>query len=116
MERCDRCDLYIGLGCACALPGARASGRASGGGPIRWVRFEPDTILISSRRMAHLPGACDHMTESDVVAPAWGWVRHPEPGVWGRIGEGHPVHATEGNVRLTAVTRCSTCLATLGGR
>lgn len=91
MERCDRCDLPIGLGCACASPGAGAPRRtASGGEWPRWVKFAPDTILISSRRMAHLPGACDHMSESDVVAPAWGWVRQPDPGAWDRISESTP--------------------------
>lgn len=115
MERCDRCDLIVGEGCACASHGAGASRRTrSVAGPIRWARFAPDTILISSSRTAHLPGACDHMGESDVVAPAWGWIRGPEPGVWGRIDVGNPVQATEGNLRLAADRRCTTCLNSLG--
>lgn len=115
MGRCDRCDLIVGEGCACALPGYDAPRRAPGAaGPIRWAQFAPDTILISSRRMAHLPGACDHMSESDVVAPAWGWVRGPEPGAWDRISNSAPVQATEGNLRLAAVTRCTSCSNSLG--
>lgn len=114
VKRCDRCELIVGEGCACELPGAGAPRHAVDAmGPIRWAKFAPDTILISSRKMAHLPGACDHMTEADVAIPSWGWIRNPEPGVWDRISAGNPVQATGGNLQRVATTRCSSCLGSL---
>jgi hypothetical protein len=40
-------------------------------------RFGPDTLLISSRNMAHVPGACTHVTKEYVVDPGKGWAGFP---------------------------------------
>jgi hypothetical protein len=64
----------------------------------------------------NLPGACTHMTEANIVTPTWGWIRRPDPGLWDRIGPSNPVHATEGNLRRMAISRCTDYLSTLGRR
>jgi hypothetical protein len=56
-----------GEGCACNV--ARTSARAEYMSSYRWIRFGPDTLLISRRNMAHIPGACDHFTEEWVLDP-----------------------------------------------
>lgn len=45
-ERCEKCDLLIGAGCACNL--IRAPGGAGYVSAYRWIRFGPDTLLIVS--------------------------------------------------------------------
>ena len=62
----------------------------------RWIRFGPDTLLISSRNMAHVPGACTHVTEEYVLDPGkgWGWIPHPDPAAWNRISTSTPAIAT----------------------
>ncbi|MGI8332448.1 hypothetical protein ACRYCC_20955 [Actinomadura scrupuli] len=106
MERCTRCELLVGAGCACA-PGAGPGDPGRDG--ARWVRFAPDAILISPTRLAHLPGGCAHMTEADITAPGWGWISSPDRGLWERIGAGHPAQATGGNTRRVASKRCKDC-------
>ena len=66
-ERCDKCDLLIGAGCACSV--TRTAVRTEYVGGYRWIRFGPDALLISRRNMAHVPGACDHFTEEWVLDP-----------------------------------------------
>jgi hypothetical protein len=96
--RCERCDNIIGMGCACPPDGS-----------------VPKAILIKQNGKAHVPGACDHMTEDEVRPPKWGWILDPSPGDWGRISESSPAIATEGNAQLRATSRCMTCMGTLGG-
>ncbi|MEV5704482.1 hypothetical protein [Actinoallomurus sp. NPDC052274] len=110
-EWCEKCGLIVGLGCACNLaPVGRHRPNES-----RWSRFSPDTLLISSRNMAHVPGACEHMTEEQVLNPenGWGWIPNPDPALWDRISAGHPVQATEGDTSRAARSRCKDCAATL---
>jgi hypothetical protein len=116
VKRCARCDLLVGAGCACSTPNTQR-GRPPFGGQYRWIRFGPDALLISSRNMAHIPGACDHHTEDDVLNPrnGWGWISDPEPSLWDRLGEDSPAQATGGNLNRAAVRRCSDCAAALGG-
>jgi hypothetical protein len=114
--RCERCDNIIGLGCACppdgSVPKAHPEERR-----VRqeWRRFPGNAILIKQNGKAHVPGACDHMTEDEVRPPKWGWILDPSPGDWGRISEGSPAIATGGNAQLRATSRCMTCMGTLGG-
>ncbi len=110
-ERCDKCDLLIGEGCACTATVSAARGWEPGG--YRWIRFGPDALLISRRNMAHVPGACDHFTEEWVLDPrnGWGWIPHPDPGTWDRIGAGNPAQAPEGDTSRAATIRCSDCSA-----
>jgi hypothetical protein len=107
---CDRCDLIIGEGCACPPDGSVPRARVAPAGWQEWRRFGPDAILISPAGCAHLPGACDHLTESLIKAPAWGWIPEPEPGLWSRLSESAPAVATAGNTARQATRRCSTCL------
>jgi hypothetical protein len=100
-ERCEKCDLLIGAGCACDL--IKAPEEAGYGSACRWIRFGPDTLLISSRNMAHVPGACTHVGEEHVLDPGkgCGWIpelvphlllhfyaaeRDPVPAIGYRIG------------------------------
>lgn len=112
-ERCEKCDLLIGAGCACNL--IKAPGKAGYMSAYRWIRFGPDTLLISSRNMAHVPGACTHVTEEYVLDPGkgWGWIPHPDPAAWNRISASTPAIATEGDTSRAATIRCSSCSATL---
>ncbi|WNI32213.1 hypothetical protein [Streptomyces sp. ITFR-6] len=113
--RCERCDNIIGMGCACppdgSVPKARPEERR-----VRqeWRQFPGNAILIKKSGKAHIPGACDHMTEDEVRPPNWGWILDPPAGDWGRISEGSPAIATGGNARLRATRRCMTCMAALG--
>ena len=109
MTECEKCGLIVGLGCACNL--ARTAPRRPYEGTYRWTRFGPDTLLISSRNMAHIPGACDHVTEEYVLNPdnGWGWIPNPDPALWDRISAGHPAQATEGDTSRAATVRCSDC-------
>ena len=110
LKRCDRCELPVGQGCGCDLPGPGAPrSTRDHAEPIRRAKFAPDTILISPRQMAHLPEACGYLTESNMTTPAWGWIPNPDPGLWDRISAAYPVRATEGDRRLTAIIRCSEC-------
>ncbi|GAA4227921.1 hypothetical protein GCM10022254_16760 [Actinomadura meridiana] len=81
----------------------------------RWKRFGPSALLISSRNMAHIPGACNHVTEEYVLNPAngWGWIPDPDPAIWDRISTDHPARATEGDTSRAAVVRCTDCLENL---
>jgi hypothetical protein len=115
-ERCEKCDLLIGQGCACNV--ARSTARAEYSSSYRWIRFGPDALLISRRNMAHIPGACDHFTEEWVLGPknGWGWIPHPDAGTWDRISASNPVlaaRASEGDTSRAAVARCSDCSACL---
>lgn len=109
---CERCELVIGLGCTC-LP---ESGTAPTTRPVssprqEWRSFPADTILISPRRYAHLPGACTHLSEELVTAPRWGWIPAPPAGLWDSLGTSCPATATEGNTDRQAVRRCEDCQA-----
>jgi hypothetical protein len=113
VTECEKCGLTVGLGCACNL--APAAPRRPHESTYRWIRFGPDTLLISSRNVAHIPGACSHMTEEDVLGRdnGWGWIPNPDPALWHRISTDHPVQATEGDTSRAAKDRCSTCAASL---
>jgi hypothetical protein len=108
MTECEKCGLIVGLGCACDLA---PSPRRPYEGTYRWIRFSPDTLLISSRNVAHIPGACEHMTEEQVLDPenGWGWILNPDPALWDRIGAEHPAQATEGDTSRAAKKRCKDC-------
>lgn len=113
MTECEKCGLIVGLGCACNLtPVAPHRPYES---TYHWNRFGPDTLLISSRNMAHIPGACDHVTEEYVLNPdnGWGWIPDPDPALWDRISAEHPARATEGETSRVAKVRCSDCAANL---
>ncbi|MFB7460963.1 hypothetical protein [Streptomyces sp. NPDC056188] len=109
-QYCERCDLIVGEGCCCPPTGAVPRTRSAAVVPKEWRRFAPDAILISPAGCAHLPGACDHLTESLIKAPNWGWIPDPAPGLWNRLSESAPVIATAGNTDRRATRRCSTCL------
>ncbi|WP_241661387.1 hypothetical protein [Thermomonospora catenispora] len=113
MTECEKCGLTIGLGCACDL--SFSSSRRPHGKSGGWSGFAPDTILISRQNMAHIPGACGHMTEEHVRDPdnGWGWIPDPDPGLWHRISPANPARATEGDTSRVATTRCSSCAAAL---
>ena len=112
-ERCEKCDLLIGAGCACTT--TRTAARTEYVSSYRWIRFGPDALLISRRNMAHIPGACDHFTEEWVLDPkkGWGWIPPPDPSTWGRISASSPAPATEGDTSRAATIRCSDCAANL---
>ena len=109
MERCDFCELPVGGGCACSLVGEarHASGPGAMTSPAE-ARFPVDTILISPRGLAHRPG-CVHQSDSEVDAPSWGWILHPEPQLWRRLDTSSPVRATHGNTERVATRRCRSC-------
>jgi hypothetical protein len=113
MTECEKCGLIVGLGCACNI--APTTSRRPYESTYRWIRFGPDTLLISSRNMAHIPGACDHVTEDYVLDPenGWGWISNPDPALWDRISADHPAQATEGDTSRAATVRCSDCAANL---
>ncbi len=77
----------------------------------RWIQFGPDAVLISKEKKAHIPGACTHFTESDVLEPqnGWGWIADPAPGTWARITQSCPAKATAGNLARYAIERCQDC-------
>lgn len=114
MTECEKCGLIVGLGCACDLvsSSSRRPYEKSGG----WSSFAPGTILISRQNVAHIPGACGHMTEEHVHGPdnGWGWITNPAPGLWHHIGPTHPAQATRGDTSRVAKAHCSSCAATLG--
>ena len=75
-----------------------------------WTHFPPDTLLISRRHFAHVPGGCTHNIEADVLAGvSWGWVPAFDPARWLGISATNPVQATEGNTSCTATKRCFHC-------
>lgn len=93
--RCERCD--IGMGCACPPDGSVPKAYPETGRVRQeWRRFPGNPILIKQGGKAHVPGACDHMTEDEVRPPKWGWILDPSPGDWDRISEGSPAVATGG--------------------
>lgn len=108
-ERCEKCDLLIGMGCGCTT--GRTVATADYASSYRWIRFGPDALLISRRNMAHIPGACDHFTEEWVLDPknGWGWIPDPDAGTWDRISMSNPVQATAGDTSRAATVRCSDC-------
>ncbi|BCK67389.1 hypothetical protein Srufu_013420 [Streptomyces libani subsp. rufus] len=59
---------------------------------------------------AHLPG-CDHLSDSEISAPKFGWVASPDSDshTWSRISESEPLRATQGNTDRVATRRCQTC-------
>lgn len=74
-----------------------------------WSKFGPDAILISPDHYAHIPGACTHHGEHEVLTNRWGWIEHPDPGLWLRIGPGNSLQATAGNLSRIADRRCKDC-------
>jgi hypothetical protein len=112
-ERCERCDFIIGLGCACPPDGVVPKAQPVPHTRQEWQRFPADTILISPTQYAHLPGACDHLTEELVTPPRWGWIPDPAPGLWDRLGISCPAVATQGNTSRRAIKRCQECEAAL---
>ncbi|MGW1465560.1 hypothetical protein ACWCPT_14635 [Streptomyces sp. NPDC002308] len=108
---CDRCELLIGLGCSCPPDGSPPRERPVAPPRQEWRTFPADTILISPRRYAHLPGACAHLTEELVTAPRWGWIPAPPAGLWDRLSSSCPATATEGNTDRQAIRRCEECEA-----
>jgi hypothetical protein len=110
-ERCERCGNIIGLGCPCSPGKSTPKAGTPPTGPHEWHGFGPDTIFIHHRRLAHLPGACGHLSETDVTEDnrKWGWIRNPDPGAWRRLSESSPLAATEGNTDLVATGRCKHC-------
>ncbi|MFE4453232.1 hypothetical protein [Streptomyces sp. NPDC056796] len=112
-QRCERCDLVSGMGCACPADGSAPTARPTPSPRQEWRRFPADTILISPTRYAHVPGACAHLVEELVTAPRWGWIPAPPKGLWDRLGDSCPATATEGNTDRQAVRRCEECQATL---
>lgn len=108
-QHCDHCDLIIGQGCACRTPATQSAE------PTPWTRLPGTAILISPGRIAHTPGGCTHMTESDVLRPGshWGWITDPPPGLWTRISDTHPATATGGRLGTTADRRCRHCAESL---
>ncbi|MGW7432065.1 hypothetical protein ACWGIN_21255 [Streptomyces sp. NPDC054861] len=112
-ERCDRCDVVSGLGCACPRDGSPARSPAPLTPHQEWHHFPADTILISPTRYAHRPGACGHLTEDLVAAPRWGWIPTPPPGLWDRLSPSHPATATAGNTTRQAIRRCESCQSSL---
>ncbi|GGM43420.1 hypothetical protein GCM10012275_12960 [Longimycelium tulufanense] len=101
----------MGAGCACHIPD-RAMGRTRATGGRQ--HFQPDTILIHESGCAHIPGACGHLSESDIAPPTWGWIINPAAGLWGQISKELPAAATHGNTALKATRRCGSCMGTLG--
>ncbi|WP_079078641.1 hypothetical protein [Streptomyces sp. DSM 15324] len=117
-RRCAVCDLIVGMGCpGCGTGTARALSRGApaAAGREAWRRFPPGALLISRTGYAHLPG-CTHLIEDLVKAPEWGWIPEPAAGLWDRASAAHPVPATEGNTRLSAVRRCTECQSWLTDR
>lgn len=113
VERCEECgsQIVIGLGCDCP-PGSSASAAPRSvktSVKREWHAHPDDTILISPKQCAHLPGWCDHMTEDDVRPPQWGWIPNPPHGLWERLSSAFPATATAGNPNRMAVRRCTTC-------
>lgn len=108
-QRCDRCDLIIGAGCACTsegvaprIVGGQAPKQASRHGQL------PHAIIVSPAGNAHLPG-CNHLSDSEIAGPKFGWVAGLDPDAWSRISESQPLRATEGNTGRVATRRCLTC-------
>ncbi|MBT2397218.1 hypothetical protein [Streptomyces sp. ISL-100] len=115
-ERCEECGSKVVPGLVCDCPPDRTAEKARRRATSErheWRTFAPDTILVSQTKYAHIPGACDHVSEEYVKAPEWGWIPNPSPGLWGRVGRSHPVTATEGNTQRVADRRCSSCEARL---
>nr|CEL16570.1 hypothetical protein [Kibdelosporangium sp. MJ126-NF4]CTQ89080.1 hypothetical protein [Kibdelosporangium sp. MJ126-NF4] len=74
-----------------------------------WTRFDSDTILINDSGTAHIPGACGHLSESEIQPPVWGWIAEPGPDTWHQLGKAKPARATGGNTKLAAIRRCDAC-------
>jgi hypothetical protein len=91
-ERCEKCELLIDAGCACTLTSTPA--RVEYVSTYRWIRFGPDTLLISSRNMAHIPGACTNVTEEYVLDPWLGL--DPQSGSR-RLGSHQHQHSSQGH-------------------
>ncbi|MCK8673955.1 hypothetical protein M1M07_22955 [Rhodococcus sp. HM1] len=69
---------------------------------------EQGRILVSPRRMAHLPG-CGHNDESELSE--WGEIRGV-PRAWARIGNGEPLETNAGAVLgRPALSRCQDCVS-----
>ncbi|MFB8053521.1 hypothetical protein ACFVVB_20090 [Streptomyces californicus] len=114
-SRCERCELVIGMGCSCPSDGSAPKARPAERRSIQaWRTFPGNAILIKQNGKAHIAGACDHMTEDEVLAPRWGWIIDPAPGQWGRINATAPAMATGGNTSLSAASRCLDCMDGLG--
>lgn len=111
---CDRCELVIGLGCTCPPDGAAPTTRPIASPRQEWRSFPADAILISPRRYAHRPGACAHLSEELVTAPAGAGSRPHAAGLWDRLSTSCPAKATEGNTDRQAIRRCEDCQATVG--
>ncbi|MFF2660300.1 hypothetical protein ACFVUH_23460 [Kitasatospora sp. NPDC058032] len=92
--------------CAECAPPARAA--AVGAPGAEWDGWPPSAIIIHTSRKAHLPG-CPHIVPADVQPPVYGWVLDPAPGAWRRLSDSGPLHATAGNLKRSAVSRCQDC-------
>ncbi|MFJ4826088.1 hypothetical protein ACIP5L_22740 [Streptomyces bacillaris] len=107
--RCERCELIVGAGCSCPTNGSPPRVARSSSAPqaprAGWPR---NAIIISEAGNAHYPG-CNHLSDSEIRAPKFGWVTDPAPNAWRLIAEERPLHATQGNVDRIAVRRCQTC-------
>ncbi|MET8704375.1 hypothetical protein ABZW10_36800 [Kitasatospora sp. NPDC004723] len=91
--------------CADCAPPARAVATPPG---TEWDGWPPSAIIIHASRKAHLPG-CPHIVPADVQPPVYGWVLDPAPGAWRRLSDSGPLHATAGNLKRSAVSRCQDC-------
>ncbi|WP_352231637.1 hypothetical protein [Nocardiopsis sp. ATB16-24] len=50
-----------------------------------------------------------HQSDSEIAAPAWGWINDPDPLLWRRLNESSPARATKGNTKRVATRRCQSC-------
>ncbi|WP_369380500.1 hypothetical protein [Streptomyces sp. cg36] len=75
--------------------------------PARLPHNAKHAIIISPHGSAHLVG-CDHLCDSVISAPKFGWVSKPAPGQWDTISADQPLSATTG-ADITAARRCKTC-------
>lgn len=113
---CAHCELIIGAGCVGHDLGTARRGEGAPMVRVSWTQLSKRTILISPSRVAHYPGACAHMTESDVLVDGsrWGWIVDPPKGTWTRIGEHNPVAANGGRLGISALRRCLDCSESVG--
>ena len=104
------CDRHGLMWCAeCAGPSWRAQASEVSSAPPNYdgPRPTPRDILISPKGVAHLSG-CQHLPDYPwLTPPKWGWVS--DPSLWTRIGNGHTLQATAGNLERVATRRCADC-------
>ncbi len=104
------CDLHGLTWCAqCAAVIARAKPVELPSAPPDYdgPRPRPQDILISPTGIAHRSG-CTHLPEAAwLIPPRWGW--SSDATQWSRIGNGHALRATAGNLDRIATRRCNDC-------